>query len=380
MTFSQIFGENSSPLQDYFAPGRVNLIGEHIDYNGGWVLPMAIEQGIKATVRRRTDQKIRIHSLQQEGIFEIDLAAPDFQHRPSHWMNYPLGIIHMLAKVRQIPLDQGMEILLDSNLPVGSGLSSSAALEVLIAYIYLHLANHPLQSDKLAIAQLCQQVENDFVGVKCGIMDQAAVALGKKGEAIYLQCDSLEYQYVPANVSPYVFLILNSNKQRQLADSKYNERKGECEAALAVIQQEREIANLCEAKVEDLDLLKDPILYNRARHVVGENQRVQMAVESLQHRDWHTFGRLMNASHFSLQLDYEVTGKELDTLVQAAHTSPFCLGARMTGAGFGGCAVALVVKNRVKDFVDLVKKVYIRNTGLTMEAYVSMASQGVSIR
>ncbi len=379
--FQEYFGSSSASIHQFFAPGRVNLIGEHIDYNGGFVFPMAIELGIRAWVRYRQDGQINIRSTQLEDGLNVLLSTETFEPRPSLWKNYPLGVIQYLYTRNQLinKVLGGVDVLLSSNLPIGSGLSSSAALEVLMAYILLWDGKNLCDEQKIAIAQLSQKVENDFVGVQCGIMDQFAVAMGKKDHAIRLNCENLAFQYVPFSISPICkLLILNTNKARSLADSKYNERKEECEEALTVLQKYKNIQTLCEATEQDLvHLTKYPILQQRAKHVIIENQRVIQATQLLAKNDLEGFGKLLYDSHQSLQQDYEVSGFELDCLVDAAMQQEGCLGARMTGAGFGGCAIALVKTDLIPVFKANVKQQYDKQTGLSLSIYETVASNGV---
>lgn len=361
-------------MKKYFAPGRVNLIGEHLDYNGGLVLPAAINLGISATYVPRNDSKIifrsTTHSLHKE--FELD---SELSFDPSNeWTNYPLGVIAQLKKENHSV--SGCEITYESNLPEGSGLSSSAAVEVLTAFTVLSQSETSI--NLVWLANLCKQVENEFIGVKCGIMDQYAVALGKKDYALLLDCKQMHHEYIPFELGDYRLVIMNSKKQRSLIHSKYNERKAECEEALKQLQYAKhELQNLCEADMSFLALLQDETLYKRARHVISENLRVKEAVKVLEMNDLSTFGRLMNASHASLKNDYEVTGIELDTLAETAQEVKGCLGARMTGAGFGGCAIAIVHRTAVEVLKNQVGERYLTVTGLNCEIYETQIGDGV---
>jgi galactokinase len=357
----------------FFSPGRVNLIGEHIDYNGGLVLPAALSLGICAAVKRRDDGIVRLRSANESSWADIKLDKI-IKSDSIRWANYPAGVIKYL-------MDEGNElagcdIYISSDLPESSGLSSSAALEVLTAYMMLYPLG-PEKIDRVRISLLCQKVENEFIGVNCGIMDQFAVALGKKDNAILLNTNTLEYKYIPFKLGKCRLLIMNTKKKRELADSKYNERRAECDAALSIIQKSRPIKTLVEADAEDLILIKDPVLRKRARHVITENKRVQKSVTALENGELATFGNLMCASHDSLKTDYEVTGMELDTIVAEALSLPSCLGARMTGAGFGGCAIALVQEHAIESFTETVLKNYKARTGLDGEIHVSVIEDGV---
>jgi len=372
--FNKIFGEGKYPIRTFFAPGRVNLIGDHIDYNGGMVLPAAINLGITAQVRQREDHIIRMRSNISEKRIEIDLTKAVEYSPSAGWGNYPMGVIRLL-QMTKMPI-KGADILFDSTLPIGSGLSSSAAIEVLTGYILMTLAGYEV--DRVAMALLCQKAENEFVGVNCGIMDQFAVAMGKAGHAIQLNCQTLEYQHIPFNIDKFKLVILNSNKERELADSAYNERRASCEKALALIREKHDIPNLCEAEFPMImEAVKDPVLLARARHVWWENQYVHEAIEALQDGDWQTLGESMDASHLSLSNDYEVSCDELDVLVDAARTVDGCIGARMTGAGFGGCAVALVHEDELTEFKTYVKEFYKKSTNLDTDIYVSEIVNGV---
>ncbi len=375
--FNQIFGEGKHPIRTFFAPGRVNLIGDHIDYNGGMVLPAAIHLGISAQVRERDDQIIRMRSNISEKRIEIDLTKAVEYNESAGWGNYPMGVIRLL-QMTKMPI-KGVDILFDSTLPVGSGLSSSAAIEVLTGYVLMTLAGYEV--DRVAMALLCQKAENEFVGVNCGIMDQFAVAMGKAQHAIQLNCQTLDYQHIPFNIEGFKIVIMNSNKERELAASAYNERRASCEKALALIREKHDVPNLCEAEFPMImECVKDPVLLSRARHVWWENQYVHEAIEALQDGDWQTLGESMDASHLSLTNDYEVSCDELDFLVDAARSVTGCVGARMTGAGFGGCVVALVHEEAINDFAEYVKKQYHKSTNLDTDIYVCEIVNGVEER
>lgn len=373
--FKKLFGESQQKIRTFFAPGRVNLIGDHIDYNGGMVLPAAINLGITAQVREREDSIIRMRSTISNKRVEIDLQKALKFHPNAGWGNYPMGAIHLLQQTK-IPM-RGMDVLFDSTLPVGSGLSSSAAVEVLTGYVLMTLAGYE-EVDRLALALLCQKAENEFVGVQCGIMDQFAVAMGKAQKAMALNCQTLENRYIPFETGDYKLVVMNSNKERALADSMYNERRGECEKGLAIIRKKFDIPNLCEAEFPMInDLIEDPILKARATHVWWENQYVQEAIEALEEGDLASFGESMDASHISLANDYEVSCDELDTLVDVARSVEGCIGARMTGAGFGGCAIALVHEDVLKEFKTYVKQKYEQATNLMVDIYICEAVDGV---
>ena len=362
---------------NYFCGGRVNLIGEHLDYNGGLVLPAALTIGIHLSFQKRVDNKIVLKSTTHPHSYEFDiLNLPNFL-KENDWANYPIGVIKRLSeRYSSMKSFGGFELFYDSNLPEGSGLSSSAAVEVITAFVLLSENNIPTET--IDIAKLCQEVENNFIGVKCGIMDQFAVAMGKVNHAILLDCNTLKYEYIPFELDDYSLLILNSKKPRSLIKSAYNERKQECENALLEIRNQKpEIRNLVDVEIEDLVFVSDEVIRKRAKHVISEQLRVRQSVKALEMGDLHTFGRLMNASHQSLKEDYEVSGLELDTLAETAQTVKGCLGARMTGAGFGGCAIALVQKKEIELFKAIVSTQYKTTTSIDCEIYVSEIGDGV---
>ncbi|MDF7672663.1 galactokinase [Lactobacillus sp. ESL0701] len=377
--FTKIYHE--VPSSCYFSPGRINLIGEHTDYNGGHVFPCAITLGIYGAVSSRNDQKFHFYSssFEELGIIEVDLDDLHFVKSDS-WTNYAKGMLHFLL-TENAQISHGLNIYIDGNIPDGAGLSSSAALEMLIGVILNDQFN--LNFSALDLVKMGVATENDFVGVNSGIMDQFAVAMSKKNQAILLDTNTLVYNMVPLNLQDNVIVIMNTNKRRELADSKYNERRSECEQALRDLQKELKINSLGELDSETLDqyssLLSSETLLKRARHAVWENERTLRAEQALQKGDLEQFGRLINASHVSLQDDYEVTGKELDTLVHAAWQQPGVLGARMTGAGFGGCAIALVNKKDVAAFEQNVGTIYERVVGYEPSFYLAETSDGAKV-
>ena len=377
--FEKEYGEDNREIKTFLSPGRVNLIGEHIDYNGGFVFPGALTVGIYAAIALRDDNKIRMRSKNVAGEVVINLDEELAYKKEDDWGNYPKGVIKALKDLgHNVP---GMDLVLYSNIPDGAGLSSSAALEVLMAYIILYLEN-PEQIDRVEVAKICQKVENEFVGVNCGIMDQFAVSVGKKDSAILLDCASLYYEYAPLNLGDYSLVIMSTNKRRELADSKYNERKAECEKALEIINSNKEekLPNLCAATLNDIEsFITDETIKKRAIHVVTENERVKKSMEMLKANDIKAFGALMTASHLSLENDYEVTGLHLDTLVHEALKIEGCIGARMTGAGFGGCAIALVDNKKVDEFKEKVSIAYENVTGIKPSFYTSNIGEGTHI-
>ncbi len=377
--FAKEYGEDNREIKTFLSPGRVNLIGEHIDYNGGFVFPGALTVGIYAAIALRDDNKIRMRSKNVAGEVVINLDEELAYKKEDDWGNYPKGVIKALKDLgHNVP---GMDLVLYSNIPDGAGLSSSAALEVLMAYIILYLEN-PEQIDRVEVAKICQKVENEFVGVNCGIMDQFAVSVGKKDSAILLDCASLYYEYAPLNLGDYSLVIMSTNKRRELADSKYNERRAECEKALEIINSNKEekLPNLCAATLNDIEsFITDETIKKRAIHVVTENERVKKSMEMLKANDIKAFGALMTASHLSLENDYEVTGLHLDTLVHEALKIEGCIGARMTGAGFGGCAIALVDNKKVDEFKEKVSIAYENVTGIKPSFYTSNIGEGTHI-
>ena len=362
----------------FFSPGRVNLIGEHTDYNGGHVFPCALSFGTYAIMAKRNDRKVRLYSMNFEdlGIIEFDLDNMVYD-KAHDWANYPKGVIKTFENHGH-KTEHGFDILFYGNIPNGAGLSSSASLEVLMAVIINDLNNFDL--DMISMVKMCQEAENKFIGVNCGIMDQFSIGMGTEGCAILLDCNTLEYRYSKINMDGYKIVIGNTNKKRGLADSKYNERRSECESALAQIQTVKNINSLGELTEEEIEEVKnvitDPIVRKRAKHAVYENQRTLKAVKALENNDLLLFGKLMSESHISLRDDYEVTGKELDTLVSLAWEMPGVIGARMTGAGFGGCTVSIVKEENVQYFIDTITEKYTEIIGYAPDFYVANISDG----
>ena len=373
--FQEKFGAEG-PIRTFFAPGRVNLIGEHIDYNGGYVFPCAISFGTYAIVRKREDNKIRFASTNLS--YETELTLENIQYEEKDdWVNYPKGVIKYFQESGSTV--GGFDILYSGNIPNGAGLSSSASVEVLTAYIL----NELFQCNKTLIdmVKISQKAENHFVGVNSGIMDQFAVAMGKKDQAILLDCNTLDYDYVPLELKGAKLVIANTNKRRGLADSKYNERRSECEQAVEDLQKVLDIETLGELDAltfeEYKKFIKDPIHQKRASHAVYENIRVKEAVKKLNAGDLAAFGELMNQSHISLRDLYEVTGVELDTMVEEAWKIPGVIGSRMTGAGFGGCTISIVEADAVEAFITEVGENYNKRTGLQADIYVAEVGAGV---
>lgn len=377
--FKEVFGEGGDILT-FFAPGRVNLIGEHTDYNGGHVFPCALTIGTYAAVRKNKDKTLRFYSMNFENLGVITSNVEGLTNiKADNWANYPKSVIWALEQ-KGYTTPAGMDVLYYGNIPNSSGLSSSASLEVLTGYIIRELFQ--LDIDMIQIALISQYAENKFIGVNCGIMDQFAIAMGKKDNAIFLDTSNLNYEYAPIQLTNAKIVIANSNKKRGLGDSKYNERRSECEAALAELQTVVKIQALGELNEEEFELHKsviaDPIRRKRAKHAVYENQRTIKAVEALKANRITEFGLLMNASHVSLRDDYEVTGVELDTLVEAAWQQKGVIGSRMTGAGFGGCTVSIVEENQVDTFIQQVGDIYKEKIGCSADFYIVDIGNGPS--
>ena len=375
--FKKVFGDTEG-VKVFFAPGRVNLIGEHTDYNGGHVFPCALTIGTYGAARLRNDRKLRFYSMnfEQLGVIESELDGLK-PEKEADWTNYPKGVMWAFEeKGFQIP--QGMDLILSGNIPNGSGLSSSASVEVLTGHILREFFGFQVSNQELAL--IGQYSENKFNGVNCGIMDQFAIAMGKKDHAIFLDTADLSYTYAPIKLSGVKLVIACSNKKRGLGDSKYNERRSECETALSELQKVVKIKSLGELTEEQFEeyqsAISDPVRVRRARHAVYENQRTIKAVSALQANDIEEFGRLMNASHVSLRDDYEVTGIELDTLVEEAWKVPGVIGSRMTGAGFGGCTVSLVKEEDIDLFTRQVGDAYLKKIGYVADFYVVEIGDG----
>lgn len=376
--FMEKFG-GEGDIRSYFAPGRVNLIGEHTDYNGGHVFPCALTIGTYAIVRKREDRKMRFYSsnFKKLGIVEGSLDELKYK-KEANWTNYPVGVVWaFLEKGYQV--DKGFDMLLFGNIPNGSGLSSSASVEVVTGVALRDLFGFDDVS-MIDIALYGQYSENNFNGVNCGIMDQFSIAMGKKDHAIFLDTSDLSYTYAPIQLKDEKIVIACSNKKRGLGDSKYNERRAECEEALAELQTKLSISSLGELTEEEFkanrDLIKSEVRQRRAKHAVYENQRTLKAVEALQAGNLEEFGKLMNASHVSLRDDYEVTGIELDTLVENAWEQEGVIGSRMTGAGFGGCTVSIVKTDCVDAFIENVGKAYLDKIGYAADFYVVEIGDG----
>ena len=377
--FLEVFGEDTNhEARVYFAPGRVNMIGEHTDYNGGHVFPCALTIGTYAVARLRQDRTLRFYSLNFEHLGVITGSLDELVPDPkADWTNYPKGVMWAFGqKGYDIPV--GMDILLNGNIPNGSGLSSSASVEVVTGFLLRDFFGFEVTNTQLAL--IGQFSENQFNGVNCGIMDQFAIAMGKADHAIFLDTADLSYEYAPMKLPEAKIVIACSNKKRGLGDSKYNERRSECEKALEELQMVIGIQSLGELSEEQFELykvaIKDPVRVKRAKHAVYENQRTIHAVEALKENNIEKFGQLMKESHISLRDDYEVTGCELDTLAEAAWEQPGVLGSRMTGAGFGGCSVSIVKNEAIPNFIEEVGRAYKEKIGYAADFYVVEIGDG----
>lgn len=360
------------------APGRVNLIGEHTDYNDGFVFPAAITYSIRIALAPRSDGLVRLHSLNFNQSSSFPLRRIRRVTRMT-WSNYVRGVAHILARTGRAL--RGFDAVLTGDVPISSGLSSSAALEVASCLAFEAASGFEL--DPVERALLCQRAEREFVGVQCGIMDQFISALGRRDHALFIDTRSLDYEAVPLPSGGVEIVIGNTNKQRGLVDSEYNLRREQCSQAVAVLRKELpDVRALRDVSMEDLRRYEgamDPTVFKRARHVVTENERVLRSVEALRRGDIALFGRLMNESHDSLRDDYEVSCRELDCMVELARSVPGVYGSRMTGAGFGGCTVSLVTSDRVQEFLETVEAGYRRQTGRVPEFYVCRAADGARL-
>ncbi|MBQ7155170.1 MAG: galactokinase [Synergistaceae bacterium] len=380
-TFARVFNSGSNP-EAFFSPGRVNLIGEHTDHEGGYVFPCAIDFGIYALARRNDSNTLRLYSMNFDGEYPVPFETKysDIQEKLTGsrtWVNYPLGIASILMK-HGYSLTSGLDILYNGNLPDGAGLSSSAALEVLTVRIFSELLG--LGIDGVKAALFSQEAENSFVGMHCGIMDQFAVSMGKKNHAILLNCSTLDYSYAPLELGDCKIIITNSNVPHSLVGSEYNLRRTQCESALADIKRVKDISCLCDLTPNELDeyayCVKDPVTLKRAVHAVSENARAKRAAEALKAGDLATFGRLMNASHVSLRDNYQVTIPELDLLAGLAWELPGVIGSRMTGGGFGGCTVSIVENGQAENFMNVIGREYKAKTGRKPSFYTTGSADG----
>jgi galactokinase len=375
--FAELFGD-AEGVKVYFAPGRVNLIGEHTDYNGGHVFPCALTIGTYGAARKREDHKLHFYSMNFEkaGLLEADADALG-EAKESDWTNYPKGVIWAFEK-RGFKMPCGMDMVIFGNIPNGSGLSSSASLEVLTGYILRDLYGFDVTNVDLAL--IGQYAENNYNGMNCGIMDQFASAMGKKDNAIFLDTADLSYEYAPLVLEGAKVVVTNSKVKHSLVNSAYNQRRSECETALSELQKVVDIKGLGDLSEEEFEkhksAIEDEVRVRRARHAVYENQRTIRAVEALKKNDVKLFGELMNASHVSLRDDYEVSCEEIDILVDEAWKIPGVIGSRITGGGFGGCTVSIVKDEAIDTFQEQLEKAYQEKTGKTAEFYIVEIGDG----
>ena len=368
--FEKVFGSNDN-VKAYFAPGRVNLIGEHTDYNGGHVFPCALTIGTYGAAAKRNDRKMRFYSVNQDRLGVVETSLDDLN--PSDkagWTNYPKGVVWAFEK-RGMKLDTGFDMVIYGNIPNGSGLSSSASLEVLTGFILRDIYGFDTTNQDLAL--IGQYSENNYNGCNCGIMDQFAVAMGREGSAIFLDTADLSFEYAPIKLDGAKIIIANTNKKHKLTDSQYNARRSTCEAALAILKKSLDIKSLGDLTIEEFEknkhLLEDPDMQKKAKHAVYENQRTIQAVKALKDGDITRFGELMRQSHESLRDDYDVTGVELDTLAEEAWKIPGVIGSRMTGGGFGGCTVSIVRDEAIEEFKKTVGENYKKKIGYDATFY-----------
>ena len=378
--FAELFGD-SEGARFYFSPGRVNLIGEHTDYNGGHVFPCALTLGTYGAARKREDNKIHLYSMNLDSFGIVEASLDDLTNKKEYnWANYPLGVVWAF-KEKGHTITSGFDMVIWGNIPNGSGLSSSASLEVLTGVILTDLFEiKDLSMTDLAL--IGQYSENNFNGCNCGIMDQFAVAMGKKDHAIFLDTSDLSYEYAPCVLDGAKIVITNSKVKHSLVDSAYNDRRNECAAALKALQSELDIQALGDLTPEEFEahksLIKDEIQLQRAKHAVYENQRTIDAVTALKAGDIESFGKLMNQSHISLRDDYDVSCEEIDILVDLAWKIPGVLGSRITGGGFGGCTVSIVKDESIDTFIETIGKTYLEKVGHEAEFYTVDIGDGAS--
>lgn len=370
-TFYETFGEGGD-VRTYFAPGRVNLIGEHTDYNGGHVFPCALTLGTYGIVRDREDRTLRLYSMNMDSIGVVEVSLDEVvATKEASWTNYPKGVVWAFEK-RGFKLSHGLDILIYGDIPNGSGLSSSASLEVLTGVILKDTFGFDVSM--VDVALIGQDAENNFNGLSCGIMDQFASAMGKKDNAIFLDTNTLNYTYAPVKLPDAKIVITNSKVKHSLVNSAYNDRRNECETALKELQAVVDIKTLGDLTVEQFEeykgAIKDDVRRKRAKHAVYENQRTINAVEALKVNDIEKFGKLMNDSHESLRYDYEVSCEEIDILADLAQAMPGVIGSRITGGGFGGCTVSIVKNETVDAFIEEIGKAYLEKVGHEAEFYV----------
>ncbi len=375
--FQELFGDSKN-VRFFFAPGRVNLIGEHTDYNGGHVFPCALSMGTYACVKKRQDGIFRFYSLNVESAGVITADENSFKPlEDKQWASYLKGVIWAFQK-RGFVFSEGLDLVLYGNIPNGSGLSSSASLEVLMGSILKEI--YGLSVSLPEIALIGQYSENNYNGMNCGIMDQFASAMGKKDHAIFLDTANLEFSYAPLVLTDYALIITNTNKKHKLIGSAYNDRRRESEEALEILQKFTDIKTLGDLSDEEFFRLEEkitnPIIRKRAKHAVLENNRTIAGKKALEKGDYVEFGRLMNLSHVSLRDDYEVSCEESDLLCETAWSLPYVLGSRMTGGGFGGCTVSLVKRDKIKEFEEELQKVYEPKIGYPCSFYEAEIADG----
>lgn len=369
--FEKAYGKKEN-VKAYFAPGRVNLIGEHTDYNGGHVFPCALTIGTYAAAAKRDDRMIQLFSLNQDKVGVVSFCLDDTiaPSESAGWTNYPMGVVWAFEK-RGMKLDTGFDMVIYGNIPNGSGLSSSASLEVLTGFVLRDLYGFEVTNQELAL--IGQYSENNFNGCNCGIMDQFAVAMGKENSAIFLDTADLSFEYAPIKLEGAKIIVTNTNKKHKLTDSQYNARRSMCEEALSILQKKLDIKGLGDLSIEEFEankaLLTDPDMQKKAKHAVYENQRTIEAVKALKDGDLEHFGKLMRQSHESLRDDYDVTGIELDTLAEEAWKVPGVIGSRMTGGGFGGCTVSIVKDEAIDNFKKTVGENYKNKIGYEATFY-----------
>jgi len=375
LEFRKKFGESEDKARMYFSPGRVNIIGEHLDYNGGYVLPFALALGTYLLVRRRNDRLIKLASQQFNSTIEVDLENI-LMRNANEWWNYPLGVISGFRKLTEV--DHGFEMLFTGDLPIGVGLSSSASIEIATAFALNDLFQTNLSAHELAL--LSVKAENEFVGVQCGILDQFAAVFGKEDHALFLNCATEDFVYVPILSQDYLFIISDTNKPRRLTTSFFNERHRECGLALKTMQRLLNVSHLADALPKQFEMIEhwfaDENTRKRARHVVFENERVKKAAAALADANIAELAQLMNASHASLRDNYEVSCDELEAIVNSARSVDGCLASRISGAGFGGCAINLVRRDAIEKFRQQVTTAYFETTGLNATFYNSQSSNG----
>lgn len=395
--FIELYGGTKDGLRVFAAPARINIIGEHIDYNGGHVFPTAIDRYIYCAIRKREDKKITYQDMKFPGVYSFSIDDDFSYAKENDYANYLNGMISILKK-RGFKFPCGFDLLMVSNIPPAGGISSSSALEC--GFGYAVSESFGFNVSRKDIALIGQQSEHEFMNVNCGIMDQYIIATSKKDTVELLDCAKIEHEYVPLELGEYCFVVMNTNKKRQLADSKYNERRSQCEHGLALLQKAaiplkasgkysntKDLPDLCSLTPEQFEECKcaivdesgkaDEIILKRVRHCVTEEARVKEAVVALQAGKLERLGELLRIAHASMRDDYEATGIELDTLAETANAFPDCIGARMTGAGFGGCAIALVKKSATEKFIDTVQKAYTEKIGYEAGFFECGTSDGV---